>query len=185
LIMGLRKIINDCRNMLLFRIKYRWVRHGRNVHCRTNARFRSPHRHTILGNDVGIGHYCMFYCDTEIGDKVMIASQVAFLNSDEHRYDIVGKSIWDSGNGCAHKIIVEDDVWIGHGAILLSPLRIGRGSIVAAGSVVVRDVPRYSIVGGVPAKVLKMRFTPEQIRDHEAILWKNERLASDEPMATQ
>jgi acetyltransferase-like isoleucine patch superfamily enzyme len=112
----------------------------------------------------------MFLADTEIGNKVMIAANVAFLNSDDHRFDVVGKAMWDSGRGDKYKIVVEDDVWLGHGAIILTPATIGQGSIVAAGSVVRGDVPRYAIVGGVPAKVLRMRFTEEQVVQHERVL---------------
>jgi len=104
----------------------------------------------------------------------MIASYVGFLNSDDHRYDIVGKAMWNSGRGDKYIIIIEDDVWIGHGAIILSPVKIGRGSIIASGSVVTKDVPEYSIVAGVPAKVIKMRFSQEEIRAHECILGINE-----------
>lgn len=100
----------------------------------------------------------------------MIACNVAFLNSDDHNYQVVGKAMWNSGRGDKHRIQVEDDVWIGHGAILLAPCRVGRGAIVAAGSVVTRDVPPYAIVGGNPAKTIKMRFTPEQILEHERLL---------------
>ena len=78
--------------------------------------------------------------------------------------------MWESGRGDQYDIVVEDDVWIGHGAIILTPARIGRGAIVAAGSVVTKDVPPYAIVGGVPAKLLRMRFTPEQIEEHERLL---------------
>ena len=125
---------------------------------------------------MGIGDRCLFLADTEIGNKVLIACNVAFLNSDDHRYDVVGKAMWDSGRGDKYKVIIEDDVWIGHGAILLTPVRVGRGAIVAAGSVVTKDVPRYAIVGGNPAKVIRMRFTPEQIEEHE-------RLVSEPPRA--
>ena len=119
---------------------------------------------------MGIGSRCTFLCDVEIGNKVLIASDVAFVNSDDHNFDVIGKAMWDSGRGDQFKIVVEDDVWIGHGAIILTPAHIGRGSIVAAGSVVNKDVPRYSIVAGVVAKVVKMRFLPEQIIEHESIL---------------
>ena len=60
-------------------------------------------------------------------------------------------------------IVLEDDVWIGYRATVLSGVRIGQGAVVAAGSVVTQDVPAYAIVGGVPAKVLRYRF-PEQVR---------------------
>jgi acetyltransferase-like isoleucine patch superfamily enzyme len=119
---------------------------------------------------VGIGNNCLFQADTEIGNNVLIASNIAFINKDEHRYDIIGKTIWDSGKGHKFNIVIEGDSWIGHGAIIMSPVRIGQGAIVAAGSVVNSNVPRYSIVGGNPARILKMRFTPEQITEHERIM---------------
>ncbi len=170
---SMKVILNAIRNVLLFRIRYPWVKHGRNIHCQWTARFWSPHKHIVLGNNVGIGHGCIFLADTEIGSEVLIACNVAFLNSDDHRYDVVGRTMWHSGRGDRYKIVVEDDVWIGHGASLLAPVRVGRGAIVAAGSVVVADVPRYAVVGGNPAKIIKMRFTPEQIEVHERLLSLN------------
>jgi phosphonate metabolism protein (transferase hexapeptide repeat family) len=65
------------------------------------------------------------------------------------------------------------DVWIAHSAILRSGVTIGNGAIVAAGAVVVKDVPPYAIVGGVPAKVLSYRFDEEQRRRLEQIQWWN------------
>ncbi|NLK24601.1 MAG: CatB-related O-acetyltransferase [Clostridiales bacterium] len=62
-------------------------------------------------------------------------------------------------------IIVRDDVWIGQRAIILSNVNIGQGAVIAAGSVVTKDVPPYAIVGGVPAKVIKYRFSPEMIKE--------------------
>jgi chloramphenicol O-acetyltransferase type B len=167
---GIKKLLNTIRSLFIFNIKYPWVKVGRNIHCQLSTTFRSSHNHIILGNNIGIGYRCTFLCDIEIGNKVLIASDVAFINSDDHRYDIIGKAMWDSGRGDKYKIVIEDDVWIGHGAIVLSPSRIGRGSIIASGSVVNKDVPRYAIVAGVPAKIVKMRFTPEQIKEHESIL---------------
>ena len=68
-------------------------------------------------------------------------------------------------------VIFEGDNWIGMNVTILKGVTIGRGCIVAAGAVVNKSTPPYSIVGGIPAKVLKMRFTPEQIEKHEAILY--------------
>lgn len=166
----IKYFLNAIRCFLIFKIRYRWVKFGRDVHCKYSATFWSPHKEIILGNSIGIGPRCLFLCDITIGNKVAIAANVAFLNSDDHNYKIIGKAMWDSGRGDKFKIIVEDDVWIGHGAIILSPVKIGRGAIVAAGSVVTKDVCPYGIVGGSPAKLLKMRFTPEEIHEHESLL---------------
>lgn len=164
---ALRNSLSAIRTFLVLRVRYPWVRYGRDVHCHLSVFFNPPHRRSHFGDHVGIGPHCTFLCDTEIGSKVLIAPFVAFVGSDDHRYDVVGKAMWDSGRGDKHAIAVEDDVWIGQGAILVAPVRVGSGSIVGAGSVVVSDVPPYAIVGGNPARVLKMRFTPEQIVEHE------------------
>lgn len=67
--------------------------------------------------------------------------------------------------------MVEEDVWIGCNVTLLSGVNIGRGSIVAAGAVVTKSFPPYSIIGGVPAKLIKFKWTIDQILEHEAKLY--------------
>lgn len=114
---------------------------------------------------------CVFLADVEIGNKVLIAPNVSFINSDDHLIDVVGKAIWDSGRGDKYKIVVDDDVWIGCGAIVIAPSHIGRGSVIAAGTVVNRDVPPYSIMAGAPAKIIKMRFDINTILLHESMLY--------------
>ncbi len=68
---------------------------------------------------------------------------------------------------------IGNDVWLGYGAVLLNGVTVGNGAIVAAGSVVVNDVPSYAIVGGVPAKVIRYRFNEEQIKKLEKLEWWN------------
>ena len=65
------------------------------------------------------------------------------------------------------KIVIENDVWIGYGSIIVSGVHIGRGAIVAAGSVVLKDVEPYAIVAGNPAREISKRFTENQIIEHE------------------
>jgi acetyltransferase-like isoleucine patch superfamily enzyme len=132
--------------------------------------FYSPHRRISLGDHVQFGVGCTVQCDIALGSNVLIARNVAFVGRDDHRIDIVGKAIWDSGRGDRYETVVEDDVWIGYGAIIVAGVTIGRGSVIAAGSVVTKTVPRYSIVGGVPARFIRMRFTPAEIDRHETIL---------------
>ncbi len=166
----MKRLLNGIRNFWIFGIRYRWVEVGRDVVCQLSARFWSQNKRIRIGNRVGIGFHCLFQSDVSVGNDVMIASFASFINSDDHRHDVVGKSMRDSGRGDAHGIVIGDDVWIGLGAIVLSPADIGRGSIVAAGSVVKGRVEPYSIVAGVPARTIRMRFTPEQISEHERLL---------------
>jgi acetyltransferase-like isoleucine patch superfamily enzyme len=162
-------IINKIRNFILLKLIYNWVKFGKNMHCQHNARF-SPGRNIVFGDNVGIGYHCFFQCDIRVGNNVLIGSNSAFINSDDHNYNEIGKLLWESGRGDKYQIIVADDTWIGHGVTILTPAIIGRGAIVAAGSLVLKEVPPYSIVGGVPAKILKYRFSVEEIYNHESIL---------------
>jgi acetyltransferase-like isoleucine patch superfamily enzyme len=67
-------------------------------------------------------------------------------------------------------VIIEDDVWVGYGAIILSGIKIGKGSIIAAGSVVTKDIEPCSIVGGNPAKFIKYRYAKDEIKQHESLI---------------
>lgn len=93
-------------------------------------------------------------------------------DSDKNNYDL--KSDYDKD------VIIEKDVWCGANVTILKGVHIGRGSIIAAGAVVSRDVPPYSIVGGVPARVLKSRWSRSQILQHESLLYPIEERLSEE-----
>lgn len=67
--------------------------------------------------------------------------------------------------------VIEDDVWIGHGAIIMPNLKVGRGSVIGALSVVTKDVLPYSIVAGNPARLIKMRFDDKTINKIENTKW--------------
>lgn len=106
-----------------------------------------------------------------IGNYVMTGPEVMMITGD-HRTDLIGEYMINITNDMKtpdndKQIIIEDDVWIGARSIILKGVRIGKGSIVAAGSVVTKDVPPYSIVGGTPAKTIRKRFSDEQIVEHE------------------
>lgn len=79
-------------------------------------------------------------------------------------------------------VTVEEDVWLGVNVTLLSGVTVGRGSIVAAGAVVSKDVPPYSIVGGVPAKFIKFKWNIDQILEHEAKLYPEEERYTQEQL---
>ena len=80
-----------------------------------------------------------------------------------------------------HDVIIEKDVWIGSNVTILEGVTIGRGCTIAAGAVVNKSTPPYSIVGGVPAKVLKYYWTIDQIMEHERQLYpKSERYSRED-----
>jgi len=130
----------------------------------------SPNRRVSFGHRVQLGPRCTIQTDVSFGDSVLVAGEVAFLGRHDHRTDIVGSSVWGSGRGQNAGIKVQDDVWIGWRAIILDGVTVGRGSVVAAGAVITKDVLPYSVVAGVPAKEIAKRFTDEQSQQHEAIL---------------
>lgn len=151
---------------------------GKNSTFGRGTVFYAPNRITV-GNNVYIGKYCSLETDLEIGNDVLIGSNVGLVGKYDHDYSQVGKSIKDSPwigdedyrfKGQGLKIRIEDDTWIGFGAVVLSGVTVGRGAIVAAGSVVTKDVPPYAIVGGNPARVLSYRFEDSQIKVHERLL---------------
>lgn len=74
--------------------------------------------------------------------------------------------------GYDHDVIIESDVWIGCNVTLLSGVTVGRGSIIAAGAVVTKNAPPYSVYGGVPAKLIKFKWTIEEIMEHEKLLYE-------------
>jgi len=78
-------------------------------------------------------------------------------------------------------IIVEEDVWIGCNVTLLAGAHLGRSSVIAAGAVVNKEIPPYCIAGGIPAKPIKMKWTIEQILEHESVLYpENERYSKEQ-----
>lgn len=116
-----------------------------------------------------------------IGNFVSIAQNVSFLLDVEHYIDHLStypfkvKMLNDLQNESFSKgnIVVEDDVWIGYGATIMSGVHIGKGAIIAAGAIVSKNVPAYAIVGGVPAKVIKYRFSSEVIEIIKALNFNN------------
>lgn len=101
----------------------------------------------------------------KIGSFCSIAPNVTFIPCSDHRTDTIStfpfkvKCLGEKFEAVSKgDIIVDDDVWIGYGATILSGVHIGQGAVIAAGAVVVKDVPPYAIVGGVPAKIIKYRF---------------------------
>jgi len=129
------------------------VMHGAVLHV---YNFRDlPHSGIRIGKDSLIGEYSVVRGQggVTIGDRVYTSpfTQIIAVN---HVFTDPARPFVEQGI-TAEGIVIEDDVWLGAGAIITDGVRVGRGAVVAAGAVVTRDVPAHTVVGGVPAKVIK------------------------------
>ncbi len=172
-------ILRTIRTKLKLIGKGRYLVYGKGLHIGKGTRLWAPKlikvgSHVYIGKDVHIEANC------EIGDYCLIANRVAIVGRHDHDFSVVGFPIryspWVASTRFPspyldEKAVIESDVWIGYGSILLTGVTIGRGSVVAAGSIVSGNVPPYSIVAGVPAKVIGSRFkSAADIEGHEAAI---------------
>ena len=137
-----------------------------------------------------IGRFCMIADDVCIGfpehnyrnitahaifdlpNGNLFGDYYSYQNSKENNYNLIRKNMKENRNYKKDKyIIIGNDVWIGHGAIILRGVEIGDGAVIGAGAVVACDVPAYSIVSGNPARVVKYRFSDEIINRLIAVKW--------------
>lgn len=153
----LRYYFNIFRSWYLFTIKYPWVQYEGFVRVMKGTSFAKMS--ILIGDHVQFGPNCNIFSKVKFGNQILLAGSVSFIGKNDHQFNIPGQYIWDGERGEDGVCVVEDDVWIGHGSIIVGGIRISRGSIVAAGSVVTKDIPECEIWGGVPAKKLKDRFS--------------------------
>ncbi|HEY1408699.1 MAG TPA: DapH/DapD/GlmU-related protein [Promineifilum sp.] len=142
------------------------VMHGAILHV---YNFRNlPHAHIRIGRDSLIGEYSVVRGQggVTIGDRVYTSpfTQIIAVN---HVFEDPKRPFVDQGI-TAEGIVIEDDVWLGAGAVITDGVRVGRGAVVAAGAVVTSDVEPHTVVGGVPARLIKriegpMSGRPEEI----------------------
>ena len=113
-----------------------------------------------IGNNSNIGPYAYIGCSgyIEIGDNVMISPRVS-IYAENHIFERTDITI--KAQGVKKQFVkIEDDCWIAANSIILSGVTIGKGSVVAAGSVVTGDIPPFSVVAGAPARIIKQRIQP-------------------------
>lgn len=145
---------------------------GRNVSFSPYDTF--SYKNISLGNDVFIapGAYFTSITEIKIGNKVMFGPNVTIIGGD-HNVSEIGVPMFDVKNKLPQNdlpVVIEDDVWVGAGAIILKGVTIRSGAIVAAGAVVTKDVPHDAVVAGTPAAVLKYRFEGEDLVRHRKML---------------
>lgn len=110
-----------------------------------------------IGDNVTLNEWCHLsgFGSIIIKDNVRIGHRCSIVTS-AHNYSQKDIPIWKQGLS-ARAVVINEDVWIGCNVTILPGVTIGRGAIIAAGAIVTRNVPEFSIVGGVPAKIIKYR----------------------------
>ena len=171
----MKTFLKNIRNNYLRTIKYRAYQIGPGFY--SGARVRIWGRDKMkIGKNFYIGRDSFIECDAEIGDNVIFGNRVALVGKYDHHYQTPGvptrlaMQVRDANynwKGLGLTTVIEDDVWVGYGSTILCGVHLGEGSIIAACSLVTKDVEPYSIYAGHPAKKIGHRFnTPEELQQH-------------------
>lgn len=169
-----RKAIARVKSGALARIAIRQnVQVGRDFHVGPRSRLWAP-TSLIIGRNVYVGKQVTIEVDGVIGDEVLIANNVGIVGRRDHDQRQIGVAIRSADwvGDCPHltdRTVIGSDVWIGFGAVILSGVRIGNSAIVAAGSVVTKDVPDNVVAAGVPASAVTTRMANAEFSEH----WKS------------
>lgn len=151
---------------------------GRGVYLRPMSSDLKGLENLSVGDGTSIPKGSTFYCTKApltIGKKVLFGPKPTIITGD-HRTDLLDKHIIDITDDEKlpendQPVVIEDGCWIGANVTILKGVTIGHDSVVAAGSVVTKSCEPYSIIGGVPAKLIKQRFTEEEMKESDRILY--------------
>jgi len=148
--------------------------YGRNFRFDPDGLYTYSNIH--VGNDVNLGWRPVLMAtlsEIRIANKVIFGPYVTVIGGG-HNISVPHQFMADVHEKTGNEdlgVVIDDDVWVGSRAIILRGVRVGRGSVIAAGAVVTKYIPPYSVVGGIPARVLKFRWDVETILSHEAALY--------------
>lgn len=170
----LRPIYRDVMRRLAIRKN---VHYFNDLNVGRRSTIMAPNRLEI-GRRVKIGMDTWIAVNGVIEEGVLISSYVGIVGKYDHDVWALGRRpynapwVFDGSIQTTdmHSVYIERDVWVGYNATILSGVRIGRGAIIAAGSVVTKDVDAYAIVAGNPARKIGSLFSAEEIVDHESRL---------------
>lgn len=172
----IKTMLGLLRDVYLRKWKYRQYSIGSGFHLGARVRIWAKNK-VVIGQRFYMGRDSQIECDVIIGNDVICGNHVAFVGKYDHHFQTVGKTIAESAairdkdyhwKGLNLTTVVGDDVWIGYGAIIIQGVQIGEGAIVAAGSVVTKDVAPFAIVVGNPAIQKGWRFdSSEEIEQHK------------------
>lgn len=172
-------VLKRIRIYYLKKVVWRKYTIGNNFHVGRNVKMWAKNNITI-GENCYIGRNSQIECNIKVSNDVLIANNVAFVGKYDHNFNEIGNSIKNSsqvrdfdykGKELNNITIIEDDVWIGFGVIIMSGVKIKTGSIIAAGSVVTKDIEEFSIYGGNPAKKITDRFkNKEDFEKHKKMI---------------
>ena len=136
--------------------RFVWLGHGTKIRCHEGLVEIGPK--TVLGQECTISAYGR----VRIGEQCVIADRAMFIDFD-HGVVEVERPIRTQGI-YTRDVVVGSNVWIGYGACILRGVHVGDNSIIGTNSVVTKDVPANAVVAGIPAKVIRMRETPGELR---------------------
>ncbi len=178
LILFLKKV----RILLLKNTIWRKYSIGPSFHAGARVRIWAK-RKLVIGSHFYIGRDSQIEANCIIGNYVIFGNKVAIVGKYDHHFLQLGTPIRLASQirdadymwkGLDEITIIEDDVWVGYGSIIMSGVKIGTGSIIAAGSLVTKDVEPWSIYGGNPAKKIKARFDNEEdLVKHKQLMVQN------------
>lgn len=163
-----RKIINFFLRFISIKIDNVYIARGSKIFCPVRLDVGTRINGAIIIKGYGsatIGKYCA------IGDGVRIITTNHHTSYPAVQYKIQKELFGYCYTAKSKNVTIGNDVWIGDAAILLPGIKIGNGAIIGAGSIVTRSIDPYSIVAGVPAEIIKKRFTKDIIQLLEEIKW--------------
>ncbi|MEY4516722.1 MAG: Virginiamycin acetyltransferase [Pseudomonadota bacterium] len=139
------------------------------AHFERNVLYHEP----ALGDRLIIGKFCAISSGVRFIMNAANHRLSGFSTYPFHRFGQGWEGVQPSADDLPFRgdTLVGNDVWIGYQSVIMPGVKIGNGAIIAAGSIVVNDVPPYSVYGGNPAKLMRQRFSPQQIAELERLAW--------------